>query len=282
MPTVHIDGSYYEGFGGCAAIIVLPRSQHRNRRQVLSQGGRTSNSTHAELLGLLLALDTIAALRAIALDHPAAANVRRTDVWTIHADHKLLVDAWNGLIDHWRSRQWRRSTGNARVKHADLWQKIARLRNDLRHVVQLAHIAGHRGDPLNNAADHAAAVAARYARRGTQPDTPALTVDRRGNQYKSPTLAWLTPIPPPLPEHIPEPQSTAAIDRQNLDAWAAWGGRVKIGYRNGRSHSGWITNVGQHKLLLTTDVDKIAIRIIAISSLTRPAGRALLPVDAAL
>ncbi len=135
MITIYSDGSSLgnPGPGGYGVIM-----DYKGRRKELSKGFRLTTNNRMELLGVIVALESI-----------------KKDGWQVKVitDSRYVVDAINkGWLGNWVSK------GFKGKKNADLWERL--LKSYYRHKIKFEWIKGHAGHPENERCDELAVAAA--------------------------------------------------------------------------------------------------------------------------
>lgn len=127
------------GPGGYGVVL-----QYRTFERELSQGFRYTTNNRMELLGAIVALETLTRVCRVLLT----------------TDSRYVVDGVNkGWAQRWRANGWRRKQDP--VPNSDLWARL--LEALARHDATLQWVRGHRGHPENERCDRLAVAAARGA-----------------------------------------------------------------------------------------------------------------------
>ena len=153
--VIHTDGacSGNPGPGGCAAVL-----RDGDLRQEISRGYRRTTNNRMELMGAILALQS--------LRDPCQVE--------IHSDSQYLVAAFEKRwIRRWKSNGWRTSA-KAAVRNVDLWMTLdAEL---ARHDARFHWVKGHADNPENARCDVLAVAASKgaplHVDAGFEPDAP--------------------------------------------------------------------------------------------------------------
>lgn len=125
------------GPGGYGAVL---RSD--GREKVLSGGYRLTTNNRMEMLGVIVALESLSSACAV----------------TITSDSKYVVDAVSkGWARKWRNNRWKKSDGQQALNQ-DLWIRLLDLCE--RHQVKFVWVRGHDGHPENERCDQMATAAA--------------------------------------------------------------------------------------------------------------------------
>ena len=125
------------GPGGYGVVL-----KYRGVPKELSEGYRYTTNNRMELLGAIVALETLE---------------RRSRV-ILATDSRYIVDGINkGWAEKWRANGWRRGE-RAKAKNPDLWGRL--LDAISRHDVEIKWVRGHSGHPENGRCDHLANKAA--------------------------------------------------------------------------------------------------------------------------
>jgi ribonuclease HI len=125
------------GPGGYGAVLL-----YKGNRKELSGGYRRTTNNRMELMGAIVALETLKA---------------RSKV-TLYSDSKYVVDAVEkGWAQKWRRNGWRKPDKQMAM-NPDLWERL--LTACSRHDVKFAWVKGHSGDVENERCDVLAVAAA--------------------------------------------------------------------------------------------------------------------------
>ena len=138
------------GAGGYGAVII-----DGDRRQELSGGYRLTTNNRMEMMGAIVALESL----------PSNSKVK------LHSDSKYIVDAIvKGWAKKWQRNGWKRNSKEM-AKNPDLWQELLDLGKI--HDIEFVWVKGHAGIPENERCDRLAVAAA------SKPNLP----DDRGYVY---------------------------------------------------------------------------------------------------
>jgi len=125
------------GPGGYGAVLI-----YGSHRRELSGGFRLTTNNRMEMMGAIVALNT--------LTEPCAV--------TLYSDSKYVVDALvKGWAKRWQARNWMR-TKTEPALNPDLWADL--LQAGDRHQVTWRWVKGHAGHPENERCDRLAVAAA--------------------------------------------------------------------------------------------------------------------------
>ena len=133
--VIYTDGacSGNPGPGGYGAVLLW-----NGHRKELSGGFRLTTNNRMELLGAIVALET--------LKEPCRVK--------LYSDSEYLVRAVTlGWTERWRARGWRLANGKPAL-NVDLWERLLALLQ--RHRVELEWVKGHAGVEENQRADRLA------------------------------------------------------------------------------------------------------------------------------
>ena len=140
------DGSCLKNPGGRSGAGVFLQFPV-GRTEVLKQGYESSTNQRAELLAVLLALESFASPDALeSFGPPGRLHIRSDSQYAIHGLRKHLSDPYNRL-----------PTANR-----DLWLRIMPHARALGSRLSLEWVRGHNGDPGNEKADQLAGDAAQH------------------------------------------------------------------------------------------------------------------------
>ena len=145
--TVHAfsDGAALGNPGPGGYGVVL---KYKGAVKELSHGYRHTTNNRMELLGAIIALDTLK---------------RRCKV-VLATDSRYVVDGiTEGWAERWRANGWRRSK-RSKAQNTDLWARLLDVIS--RHEVKVVWIRGHAGHPENERCDRLASEAARGSSLG--------------------------------------------------------------------------------------------------------------------
>jgi len=141
LKKVHIytDGACKRNPGPGGYGVVL---RYDEQEKVLSGGYRLTTNNRMEMLGAIVALESLSSASAV----------------TITSDSKYVVDAVvKGWARKWRSNRWKKSDGQQALNQ-DLWIRLLDLCE--RHQVKFVWVRGHDGHPENERCDLMATTAA--------------------------------------------------------------------------------------------------------------------------
>lgn len=128
------------GPGGYGIVL-----KYRDATNELSAGYRYTTNNRMELLGAIVALETL----------------KRPCRVTLATDSRYVVDGIvQGWAERWRANGWRRGK-RGRALNPDLWERL--LNAVERHDVTFRWVRGHSGHPENERCDQLANDAARQA-----------------------------------------------------------------------------------------------------------------------
>ncbi|MEO1219408.1 MAG: ribonuclease HI [Bacteroidota bacterium] len=133
MIKIYTDGASRgnPGPGAYAAIIT-----YGDHQQALSKGFRRTTNNRMELLGVIVALETLG---------------KDKQLVQVYSDSKYVVDAvQKGWLQAWVYSQFKGK------KNVDLWQRFWALYQ--RHQIVLHWVKGHAGDPYNEKCDQLASA----------------------------------------------------------------------------------------------------------------------------
>lgn len=139
--TIYTDGacSGNPGPGGYGVILM----DQDGRRKELSQGYKRTTNNRMELLGVIVALESL----------KVPCNVK------IFSDSQYIVNAINdGWLKNWVARGWRKADKKP-VLNPDLWKRLLTMLE--KHSVTFSWTRGHAGDPNNERCDELAVAASR-------------------------------------------------------------------------------------------------------------------------
>jgi ribonuclease HI len=136
---IYTDGACKRNPGPGGYGVVLRYNEHE---KVLCGGFRLTTNNRMELLGVILALESLS----------SACSV------TITSDSKYVVDAvTKGWARSWRKNNWKKSDGQ-KALNPDLWTRLLDLCEG--HQVRFVWVRGHDGHPENERCDKMATEAA--------------------------------------------------------------------------------------------------------------------------
>lgn len=116
--------------------------KHQGRNWEKSGGFRLTTNNRMELMGVIVALETL----------PANSRVK------LFSDSQYLVNSiTKGWAESWRARGWIKKGGHA-VPNADLWKRLLDLCG--RHEIDIQWVKGHNGSPENERCDEMAVAEA--------------------------------------------------------------------------------------------------------------------------
>jgi len=139
LVTIYTDGAAEPNPGPGGYGIVLMSGQHRRE---VSGGFRLTTNNRMELLGVIVALET--------LSKPCRVN--------LYSDSKYVVDSIKrGSLDRWKQNKWQRGPGQP-VKNVDLWMRY--LAASSKHSIRFHWVKGHAGVAENERCDELAVAAA--------------------------------------------------------------------------------------------------------------------------
>lgn len=134
---IYTDGacSGNPGKGGYGAVLRYKKSNGEFVTKELSDGFETTTNNRMELLGPIMALETLKMSCSV----------------TLTSDSKYLIDAieqkW---LDNWIKNNWR-TAGKKPVKNVDLWKRLLELMK--KHDVKFVWVKGHNGHEFNEICD---------------------------------------------------------------------------------------------------------------------------------
>jgi ribonuclease HI len=137
------------GPGGWGAIL-----RYKGVEKELSGGEPVTTNNRMELLGAIVALET--------LTRPMAVR--------LFSDSQYLRDGITKWIHGWKAKGWKTASREP-VKNQDLWQRLDAART--RHEVDFQWVRGHAGHPENERADALARAAIVALRSGGVTSPPA-------------------------------------------------------------------------------------------------------------
>ncbi|MFD0738667.1 ribonuclease HI [Lysobacter koreensis] len=145
MKSVHIhtDGACLgnPGPGGWGALL-----RCKGRERELSGGDPDTTNNRMELMGAIMALET--------LSEPC--------VITLHTDSQYVRQGITEWMKNWVRRGWKTAGGDP-VKNRDLWERLHAAAQ--RHSIEWKWVKGHSGDPDNERVDVLARNAALRLKR---------------------------------------------------------------------------------------------------------------------
>ena len=91
----------------------------------------------------------------------------------IYSDSKYVVDGVNIWLPNWKRNGWKNSKKQP-IANLQMWKDLDAVLSygHLRGVFSFYHVAGHSGNPGNDAADEAAREASNFARHERRQDEP--------------------------------------------------------------------------------------------------------------
>ena len=126
------------GPGGYGVVLT-----YRGTTKELSRGYRYTTNNRMELLGAIVALETLKRRCSVALT----------------TDSRYVVDGISeGWAEKWRANGWRRGK-RGKAQNQDLWERL--LNAASRHDVTFNWVRGHSGHPFNERCDQLANEAAK-------------------------------------------------------------------------------------------------------------------------
>ena len=130
------------GPGGYGVVLLYQDPAGNLHTKTLSQGFRRTTNNRMELLGAIVALESL----------------RRPCEVELHSDSQYLVNAINKRwVQGWIKRGWK--TANKQpVKNPDLWKRLLRAMEP--HDVEFVWVKGHAGQQYNEKCDELATSAA--------------------------------------------------------------------------------------------------------------------------
>ncbi|MDA1127584.1 MAG: ribonuclease HI [Chloroflexi bacterium] len=138
--TVFTDGSAIGNPGPGGYGVVLKYAKHRKE---LSSGFRLTTNNRMELLGAIVALESL---------------TERCRI-TLHSDSKYVIDGIRrGWAKKWKAAGWMRNPKEPAI-NVDLWEKMLALCD--KHEVGFRWVKGHSGVVENERCDELAVTAAR-------------------------------------------------------------------------------------------------------------------------
>lgn len=117
------------GVGGWGALLVSG-----NHRKELSGGEQLTTNNRMELTAVIEALKSL----------------KRHSRVRVHTDSQYVQKGITEWLPNWKRRGWRTSS-NAPVKNADLWQRLDEVA--AQHQIEWFWVRGHNGHPGNERAD---------------------------------------------------------------------------------------------------------------------------------
>lgn len=130
------------GPGGYGAVLRFVDRTDRVHEKHLSQGFLHTTNNRMELLGAIVALET--------LKSPC-------DI-TLYSDSQYVVNAFNQhWVDGWLTRGWKNAKKDP-VKNVDLWKRLLEAKKP--HAVEFVWVKGHAGHAENEICDELATTAA--------------------------------------------------------------------------------------------------------------------------
>ncbi|WP_370632822.1 ribonuclease HI [Paraeggerthella sp. Marseille-Q4926] len=135
------------GPGGYGAVLRFVDRNGRTHEKELSQGYERTTNNRMELLGAIVALET--------LKSPCEV--------TLYTDSQYVANAFNQhWVDGWLKRGWENAKKEP-VKNVDLWQRLLKAKEP--HRVEFVWVKGHAGHAENERCDQLATAAADGAGR---------------------------------------------------------------------------------------------------------------------
>lgn len=135
MIKIYTDGASRGNPGPGGYGVVMIAGSHRKE---MAQGFRKTTNNRMELLGVIVALETI--------------KISRADV-TVFSDSKYVVDSVEkGWVFEWEKKQFKKKMNE------DLWRKFLKVYK--KHNVKFIWVKGHADNPENNLCDELAVAAA--------------------------------------------------------------------------------------------------------------------------
>ena len=100
-------------------------------------------------------------------DEDGTLNIR----FLIYSDSKYVVDGVNTWLPNWKRNGWKNSKKQP-IANLQMWKDLDAVLSygHLRGVFSFYHVAGHSGNPGNDAADEAAREASNFARQERRED----------------------------------------------------------------------------------------------------------------
>ena len=137
--TIYTDGGCIGNPGPGGYGIVLLCDGHRKE---LSGGFRLTTNNRMELMGAIVALESLKAPCRV----------------TLYTDSKYVVDAMMlGWAAKWQANNWKRNR-NERALNPDLWERLLALSR--KHEVEFVWVKGHAGNRENERCDWLSKAAA--------------------------------------------------------------------------------------------------------------------------
>lgn len=139
---IHTDGACLgnPGPGGWAALL-----RYKGRERELSGGEPDTTNNRMELMGAIMALET--------LNEPCEI--------ILHTDSQYVRQGITEWIGNWVRRGWKTAGGDP-VKNRDLWERLHAACQ--RHRIEWKWVKGHSGDPDNERVDVLARIQAQRQR----------------------------------------------------------------------------------------------------------------------
>lgn len=132
------------GAGGWAFVEVVPCSSGIKTNVVKGNKQNTTNN-EMELTAVFKAL--VKALKS---------DIKKV---TIYSDSAYVVNAiTKGWLLNWYKNDWQTKEGKP-IKNKHIWQKMYKLVYEKKLLINMVHVKGHNGDPLNELADRSAVEA---------------------------------------------------------------------------------------------------------------------------
>lgn len=147
---IYTDGSCLKnpGKGGYGIVI-----EYKDTIKELSQGYTRTTNNRMELLGVIVALNT--------LSEPCIADIYTDSQYV----SKAIKEHW---LKNWQKNGWK--TANKKdVKNKDLWMELHKAL--LKHTVNFHWVKGHAGHPQNERCDELARTAANSSLEAMLDDT---------------------------------------------------------------------------------------------------------------
>jgi len=146
--TIFTDGACLGNPGPGGYGVVLQYGVHRKE---LSGGFRRTTNNRMELMGAIVALESLTESCQVSL----------------YSDSRYVVESYSsGAAKRWRANGWMRDRKNPAL-NTDLWERL--LIACTRHQVEMKWVEGHAGHPENERCDQLSVQAAKT--NGLPPDT---------------------------------------------------------------------------------------------------------------
>lgn len=132
--TIYTDGACKgnPGPGGWGALL-----SYNGRSKELSGGETLTTNNRMELMGAIMALETL----------------KQSCAVTLFTDSTYVMKGLNEWLPAWKARGWK-TADKKPVKNQDLWQRLDEAAQ--RHKIEWKWVKGHTGDPGNERADQLA------------------------------------------------------------------------------------------------------------------------------